>query len=103
MARGFGLKDQGEAIMPIAGKGHNILHLDTHVADNWIYWVDFEEDKNNGIYRIKPDGADRQHVIKVIFIYYSVLAIRIKKKPLKVISCDKIWRLLSLIETIQNW
>ena len=31
----------------------------------WIYWVDFEEDKHNGIYRIKPDGTEKQHIISV--------------------------------------
>ena len=47
--------------------GHNILHLDMYVEENWIYWVDFEEGEHNGIYRIKPDGTEKQHIIKVIF------------------------------------
>ena len=45
--------------------GHNILHMDYHVEENWIYWVDFEDNKHNGIYRIKPDGSERTHIIKV--------------------------------------
>ena len=30
----------------------------------WIYWVDFESEENghNGIYRIRPDGTDMEHV-----------------------------------------
>ena len=39
-----------------------------YVKDNWIYWVDFEEGEHNGIYRIKPDGTEKQHIIKVNFI-----------------------------------
>ena len=27
--------------------------------------VDFEEGKNNGIYRSHPDGSERQHIISV--------------------------------------
>ena len=50
--------------------GHNILHLDYYIDDRnknniWIYWVDFEEGKNNGIYRSHPDGSEKQHIIKV--------------------------------------
>ena len=68
-ARGFDLADSGkEAMTPIAGKGHNILHMDYLYDDGqkktWIYWVDFESDGHNGIYRIRPDGSDQQHVIK---------------------------------------
>ena len=50
--------------------GHNILPLDYYIDDRnknniWIYWVDFEEGKNNGIYRSHPDGSEKQHVISV--------------------------------------
>ena len=52
--------------------GHNILHVDFYIDQDtrsknniWIYWVDFEENKHNGIYRIKPDGTEKQHVISV--------------------------------------
>lgn len=62
-ARGFSLLDHGEAMSPIAGPGHNILHLDIHVAKNDIYWVEFNQGDKNGIYRIKPDGSDHTHVI----------------------------------------
>ena len=32
----------------------------------WIYWVDFESEEggHNGIYRIRPDGSQKEHVIK---------------------------------------
>lgn len=62
-ARGFSLEDHGEAMQPIAGSGHNILHLDVHVAMNHIYWIEFNQGERNGIYRIKPDGTDLKHVI----------------------------------------
>ena len=52
--------------------GHNILHVDFYIDQDtrsknniWIYWVDFEENKHNGIYRIKPDGTEKQHIISV--------------------------------------
>ena len=52
--------------------GHNILHVDFYIDQDarsknniWIYWVDFEEDMHNGIYRIKPDGTEKQHIISV--------------------------------------
>ncbi len=63
MARGFdfgnGKSNDAikEAMVPIAGPGHNILHMDFYIgADkSWIYWVDFdiedEEHGHNGIYR----------------------------------------------------
>ncbi len=67
------MKNGKEAMVPIAGKGHNILHMDfilgegTNKDTTWIYWVDFEaEEKNgyNGIYRVHPDGSGLEHVIK---------------------------------------
>ena len=70
MARGFDLSsgNAAEAMVPIAGKGHKILHMDYLFDDgskkSWIYWVDFEVDGHNGIYRIRPDGSEQQHVIK---------------------------------------
>jgi hypothetical protein len=39
--------------------------MDFHFDDHWVYWVDFEEGKHNGVYRIHPDGTERQHVIMV--------------------------------------
>ena len=77
-ARGFDLngpEDRSnvkEAMVPIAGPGHNILHMDFIIGDknknedDWIYWVDFEVDDGgfNGIYRVKPDGSERTQIIK---------------------------------------
>ena len=61
-------------MIPISGKGHNILHMDflyeydesSSKPQVWIYWVDFESDEkgHNGIYRIRPDGTQLEHVIK---------------------------------------
>lgn len=44
--------------------GHHILHVDVHVAQNWIYWVEFNRGVWNGIYRIRPNGTELQHIIK---------------------------------------
>ena len=52
-------------ITSISRPGHNILHMDYYIEGNWIYWVDYEEDQNNGIFRVRPDGSDKQHIIKV--------------------------------------
>ncbi|XP_015909717.1 low-density lipoprotein receptor-related protein 2 isoform X1 [Parasteatoda tepidariorum] len=62
-ARGFSLEDHSEAMAPISGSGHNILHLDVHFAESHVYWVEFNQGEKNGIYRIKPDGTDMNHVI----------------------------------------
>ncbi|UYV70470.1 hypothetical protein LAZ67_7003147 [Cordylochernes scorpioides] len=62
-ARGFSLEDHAEAMAPIAGPGHNILHLDVNVATNHIYWVEFSQGEKNGIYRINPDGSNLTHII----------------------------------------
>lgn len=61
--QGFSLEDHAEAIQPIAGAGHNILHLDVNVIKNHIYWVEYNPGERNGIFRIKPDGTERQHII----------------------------------------
>ena len=70
MARGFDVNQNAEAMVPISGPGHNILHMDFVYEndddnDAWIYYVDFESDDggHNGIYRVKPDGTDMTHVI----------------------------------------
>ncbi len=39
------------------------MHVDVHVADNWIYWVEFNKDKLNGVYRTRPNGSELTHVI----------------------------------------
>ena len=52
-------------ITSISRPGHNILHMDYYIEGNWIYWLDYQEDQNNGIFRVRPDGSDKQHIIKV--------------------------------------
>lgn len=61
--QGFSLEDHSEAMQPVTGPGHNILHVDVHVAKNFIYWVEFNPGEINGIFRIKPDGTEKQHII----------------------------------------
>jgi len=51
VARGYSLKDSKEAMVPIAGVGHHILHVDVYYAGNWIYWVEFNRGIWNGIFR----------------------------------------------------
>lgn len=64
LARGIAFEDSNaEAMTPITGPGHNILHIDVHCADNWIYWVEFNKDKLNGIFRVRPNGTELTHVI----------------------------------------
>lgn len=38
--------------------------MDVHVAQQWIYWVEFNRGAWNGIYRIRPNGTELQHIIK---------------------------------------
>ncbi|XP_070148921.1 low-density lipoprotein receptor-related protein 2 [Polyergus mexicanus] len=64
VARGYSLKDFKEAMIPIAGIGHHILHVDIHYAGNWIYWVEFNRGIWNGIFRIRPNGTELQQIIK---------------------------------------
>jgi low density lipoprotein-related protein 2 len=61
--QGFSLEDHAEAIQPLAGSGHNILHIDVNVVKSHIYWVEYNPGERNGIYRIKPDGTEKQHII----------------------------------------
>lgn len=64
LTRGFSLEDSAaEGMIPITGLGHNILHIDVHCADNWIYWVEFNKDKLNGIFRIRPNGSELTHIV----------------------------------------
>lgn len=51
VARGYSLKDSKEAMVPITGVGHHILHVDVYYAGNWIYWVEFNRGIWNGIFR----------------------------------------------------
>ena len=39
--QGFSLDDHGEAMPPLAGEQHNILHVDVHVARDQLYWVEY--------------------------------------------------------------
>ncbi|CAH1155627.1 unnamed protein product [Phaedon cochleariae] len=64
LIRGFSLKDSAEAMTPISGAGHHILHVDVHFADNWVYWVEYSRGYWNGIFRIRPNGTELQHIIK---------------------------------------
>lgn len=64
MTRGYSLKDSSEAMLPITGQGHHILHVDVHFVENWIYWVEFNRGQWNGIFRVRPNGTELQHIIK---------------------------------------
>ena len=61
--RGFSVDNGEEAIIPISGAEHSILHVSIHVLNNYIYWVDFSRPNNNGIFRIRPNGTELEHVI----------------------------------------
>ncbi|CAK1544808.1 unnamed protein product [Leptosia nina] len=62
--RGYSLDDSAEAMVPVTGLGHHILHVDIHFSDNYIYWVEFNRGTWNGIFRIRPNGTELQHVVK---------------------------------------
>ena len=51
IARGYSFSDAADAMVPISGPAHHILHVDVHVADKWIYWVEFNRGIWNGIFR----------------------------------------------------
>ncbi|TNN64423.1 Low-density lipoprotein receptor-related protein 2 [Liparis tanakae] len=65
--KGFSLEgtDHSEAMMPVAGRGRNALHVDVHMASGFIYWCDFSSTvaSQNGVWRIKPDGSGFQSVV----------------------------------------
>lgn len=63
--QGFSLDDHAEAMQPLAGNGRNILHADVHVAKNHIYWIEMNQGSasTNGIFRMKPDGSEKKHII----------------------------------------
>ncbi|CAB3367800.1 Hypothetical predicted protein [Cloeon dipterum] len=63
VARGFSLSNAAEAMTPISGPGHHILHVDVFVAENWIYWVEFNRGTWNGIFRVRPNGSDLSPVV----------------------------------------
>lgn len=64
VARGYSLKDSSEAMTPIAGPGHHILHVDVVFRESWIYWVEFNRGHWNGIFRSRPNGSEIQHIVK---------------------------------------
>ncbi|XP_064102114.1 low-density lipoprotein receptor-related protein 2-like [Macrobrachium nipponense] len=63
IVRGYSLDGAGEAMSPIAGPGHNVLHVDYHYSKNYIYWIEFNQGGKNGIYRSRPNGSELEGVI----------------------------------------
>nr|XP_010969732.1 low-density lipoprotein receptor-related protein 2 isoform X1 [Camelus bactrianus] len=65
--RGFSLElsDHAEAMVPVAGRERNALHVDVDVSSGFIYWCDFSNSvsSNNAIRRIKPDGSSFTNII----------------------------------------
>ncbi|TKS67243.1 Low-density lipoprotein receptor-related protein 2 [Collichthys lucidus] len=65
--KGFSLEgaDHSEAMVPVAGRGRNALHVDVHMASAFIYWCDFSSTvaTQNGVRRIKPDGSGLRSVV----------------------------------------
>ncbi|XP_048340432.1 low-density lipoprotein receptor-related protein 2 [Sphaerodactylus townsendi] len=65
--KGFSLEtsDHSEAMVPLAGRGRNALHVDVHIPSGFIYWCDFSSSvrSQNAIRRIKPDGSSFTNII----------------------------------------
>ncbi|RXM28137.1 Low-density lipoprotein receptor-related protein 2 [Acipenser ruthenus] len=65
--KGFSLEgsDHSEAMVPVAGRGRNVLHVDVHMPSGFIYWCDFSNNvpEQNGIRRIKPDGSYFRNIV----------------------------------------
>ncbi|KAG7275698.1 hypothetical protein CRUP_011325 [Coryphaenoides rupestris] len=65
--KGFSLEgqDHSEAMVPVAGRGRNALHIDVHMSSGFIYWCDFSSSvaSQNAVRRIKPDGSEFSAVI----------------------------------------
>uniref|UniRef100_A0A3Q4H6C5 Low-density lipoprotein receptor-related protein 2 n=1 Tax=Neolamprologus brichardi TaxID=32507 RepID=A0A3Q4H6C5_NEOBR len=65
--KGFSLEgsDHSEAMVPVAGRGRNALHIDVHMASGFIYWCDFSSTVaiQNGVRRIKPDGSGLRSIV----------------------------------------
>ncbi|XP_069081387.1 low-density lipoprotein receptor-related protein 2 [Pleurodeles waltl] len=65
--KGFSLEaaDHSEAMVPLAGRGRNVLHVDVHMPSGFIYWCDFSSSTaaQNGIRRIKPDGSSFRTIV----------------------------------------
>lgn len=64
ITRGYSLKDSSEAMVPISGPNHHILHVDVLFKSNWIYWVEFNRGVWNGIFRVRPNGTELEPVVK---------------------------------------
>ncbi|KAJ0178036.1 hypothetical protein K1T71_005859 [Dendrolimus kikuchii] len=64
LIRGYSLDSSSEAMVPVTGQGHHILHVDVHFAENYIYWVEFNRGQWNGIFKIRPNGTEIQHIVK---------------------------------------
>lgn len=64
LIRGYSIDSSAEAMVPVSGTGHHILHVDVHFSDNHIYWVEFNRGPWNGIFRIRPNGTEMQHIVK---------------------------------------
>ncbi|XP_039499245.1 low-density lipoprotein receptor-related protein 2 isoform X1 [Drosophila santomea] len=64
MIRGYSLTDSSEAMVPVSGPGHHILHVDVMYREQWIYWAEYNRGYWNGIFRSRPNGTDLQHVVK---------------------------------------
>ncbi|XP_076061029.1 low-density lipoprotein receptor-related protein megalin isoform X2 [Oratosquilla oratoria] len=63
LVRGYSLEDASEAMAPIVGPGHNVLHMDFDYDNNSIYWIEFNTGGLNGIYRSRPNGEGVEGVI----------------------------------------
>ncbi|GAA6077980.1 low-density lipoprotein receptor-related protein 2a isoform X1 [Tachysurus ichikawai] len=65
--KGFSLEgvDHSEAMVPVAGRGRNVLHVDVHMPSGFLYWCDFSSTvaSQNGIRRIKPDGSGFRSIV----------------------------------------
>ncbi|XP_048809593.1 low-density lipoprotein receptor-related protein 2 isoform X5 [Lagopus muta] len=65
--KGFSLEtsDHSEAMVPLAGRGRNVLHVDVHMPSGFIYWCDFSStvSSQNAIRKIKPDGSYFRNVV----------------------------------------
>uniref|UniRef100_A0A4W4GV52 Low-density lipoprotein receptor-related protein 2 n=1 Tax=Electrophorus electricus TaxID=8005 RepID=A0A4W4GV52_ELEEL len=65
--KGFSLEgaDHSEAMVPVAGRGRNALHVDVHMPSGFLYWCDFSSTvaSQNGIRRIKPDGSGFRNIV----------------------------------------
>lgn len=64
LIRGYSIDSSAEAMVPVTGLGHHILHVDVHFSENYIYWVEFNRGQWNGIFRIRPNGTEIQPIVK---------------------------------------